>query len=320
MIIAKLSDGLGNQMFQYALGKHLACRHDTELRLDLSWFENRTAHGGTDRTITIDGFDIDFTRATEHDIQGIVGGKTAANLLRRYGHHLKYAPRLGWRYFNYVREIQDGPDEYPLSWAYRRRFYPGVFDIGPDAYLDGYWQAPEYFEESAEIIRDDFSVTEPPEGQNADTMDAIESNVAVSIHVRRGDQVEQGPDWSDYGNALPETYYEQAVKHITERISDPHLFVFSDDPEWARTSLEFEYPTTFVTHNDGSTDYEDIRLMRHCDHHVIANSTFSWWGAWLNSDPEKRVVAPSPWKQFGYPDGIVQEWDLIPDDWTVLQY
>jgi hypothetical protein len=207
-----------------------------------------------------------------------------------------------------------------MNWAYRRRYYSELLDAGPDAYLDGYWQAPSYFSDIAGMIRDDFSVANPPTGNNAEMISEIESTTAVSVHVRRGDQVHQGPDWSEYGNALPETYQQKAATHIGDRVDEPTFFVFSDDPEWAQANLNLHYPTTYVTHNDGSTDYEDIRLMRHCDHHIVANSTFSWWGAWLNDDSNKIVVAPSPWKRFGYPDGIVEDWDLYPHDWKVLRY
>jgi hypothetical protein len=320
MIVVRLSDGLGNQMFQYAMGRHLALRNDDDLRLDLAWFEDRETFGGTDRTVTLDGFDVEFTPASEEEVRSVLGGRLPADLLRLFGRFTEYAPRFFARRFNYHREIRGPPPGDGVTWNHRRRFYPGMFDIEGDIYLDGYYQVPDYFEDIDDTIREDFTVSTPPDEQNAATLDSIESTTAVAVHVRRGDQLEQGPDWSEYGNAVPPTYHRQAAAHIADRVDDPHFFVFSDDPGWCRASLDLGHPTTVVDHNDGSTDYEDVRLMRHCDHYIIANSTFSWWGAWLNDDEDKHVVAPSPWKQFGFPDGIIEEWELLPDDWTVLRY
>lgn len=320
MIIVKLSDGLGNQMFQYALGRHLSLRYDTELRFDLSWFNNRDTFAGTDRSITLDGFDVTLTPAGEDDFRRVVGGPLVMKFFRRYARLFEFAPQYPAEHLNYYREILGPPDEGSVKWAHRRRFCHAMLNTGSDAYIDGYWQTAKYFADISGVIRNDFTVSGTPKGKNADAISEIQSTTAVSVHVRRGDQVQQGPESSKYGNSLPETYHEKAAEHIGQQVTNPSFFVFSDDPEWAREHLELNYPTTYVTHNDGSTDYQDIRLMSHCDHHVMANSTFSWWGAWLSTNPDKIVVAPSPWKRFGYPDGVVEDWDIIPDNWVVLRY
>jgi len=320
VIVVKLSDGLGNQMFQYALGRHLAIKSDTELRVDVSWFNNRNVFGGTDRTITLDQFNVKFTLASEDDLKRVIGNPTLSSAFKRYGRFFEYAPQYPAAYFNYYREIRDSPNGEATNWAHRRRFCSKFLKIGPDAYLDGYWQTPLYFADIADTIRKDFTVTDAPTGENAETISQVHSTTAVSVHVRRGDQVQQGPDWAEYGNSLPERYHERAATHIQDRVENPTFFVFSDDSEWAKNNIDFDYPTEYVTQNDSSSDYEDIRLMHNCDHHIIANSTFSWWGAWLNDSNNKIVVAPSPWKRFGYPDGIVEDWDLYPQEWTVLRY
>lgn len=322
MIIVKLSDGLGNQMFQYALGRRLSLANGDPLKFDLTWFEQRDWFGGTDRTMTLDGFDIDVDRATRQDIASVVGNRWLGILFPRYGHVLEHAPRPVARYFNYYRQIMERAPEESLTWAYRRRFHPDILAIEGDAYLDGYWQVPAYFEDIRNVLLEDFTVPTPPEGKNAELLQRIEDSTAVSVHVRRGDQVGRGPDTDEFGNAVPPPYYHQATGFVAETIdsSDLHCFVFSDDPEWCERRLDLDYPTTVVDHNDGSTDYEDIRLIRHCDHHVISNSTFAWWGGWLCENEEKVVTAPSPWKRYGYPDGIVDEWEFIPESWTVIRY
>ncbi len=322
MIIVKLSDGLGNQMFQYALGRRLALENDDTLKLDLSWYEWREAFGGTERTMTLDGFDVAFDPATQADVTSVVGSKWLSVLLRRYGHVLEHTPRLPARYCNYHRQVMERAPDDP-SWAYRRRFHPDVLAIEGDAYLDGFWQVPAYFEDIRDALLDDFTVSTPLEGQNAETADRIEETTAVSVHVRRGDQVGRGPESDEFGNAVLPAYYVQASDLVADRAAaaDLHFFVFSDDPGWCRTGLDFDHPTTVVDHNDGSTDYEDIRLMRRCDHHIIANSTFSWWSAWLCEHEGKIVTAPSPWKRYGgYPKGIIDEWEFIPEGWTIVRY
>lgn len=323
MIIVKLSDGLGNQMFQYALGRRLALENNDVLKLDLTWFERRDVFGGTDRSMTLDGFDVDFEPATSEDIASVVGSAWLSVLFRRYGHVLEYAPRLTARYFDYYRQVMErAPGEFP-SWAYRRRYHPDILAIEGDAYLDGYWQVPRYFEDIRDVLLDDFRVRTSPDRENAGTLGRIEETTAVSVHVRRGDQLGRGPESDEFGNAVRPAYYKKASRLVADRVGteDLHFFVFSDDPDWCRSGLQFDHSTTVVDHNDGETDYEDIRLMRHCDHHIISNSTFGWWGAWLCQNDAKIVTAPSPWKRYGgWPDGIVNEWEFLPEDWTIVQH
>ena len=136
---------------------------------------------------------------------------------------------------------------------------------------------------------------------------------SVSLHIRRGDYA-SNPVTQSFHGTLQMGYYTRAMRHLAERIEDPHLYVFSDDPEWARGNLQSEYPTEFVIHNDVDRNYEDLRLMSSCKHHIIANSTFSWWAAWLCSNPEKLVFAPRKWFEGSNNDTR----DLIPDTWNQI--
>jgi hypothetical protein len=136
---------------------------------------------------------------------------------------------------------------------------------------------------------------------------------AVSLHVRRGDYV-SNPDSSRVHALCGMDYHQTAVRRIAEVSPQPHLFVFSDDPEWAARNLHLDHPMTIVTGNDTRHDYEDLHLMSLCKHHVVANSSFSWWGAWLNGNADKIVIAPARW----FASGKFDTRDLFPSSWTTI--
>jgi len=233
---------------------------------------------------------------------------------------LNQFPGLIGRTFHYYRELKGRSKTYPPKWAYSKTFSPKLLDIDGDAYLEGYWQTPYYFESYAETIREDFSIPEPLSGIDAEVADQISATNSVSIHIRRGDPIAYS-DTSEtelWGNTAQE-YVENAIEYVEEQVDDPHFFVFSDDLDWMKDHLELSPPTSYVTHNDGMTDYMDMELMRRCDHNVISGSTFSWWGAWLNENDDKIVLAPDPWKTDSK-KGLVKQWDLIPEDWTIIEY
>lgn len=136
---------------------------------------------------------------------------------------------------------------------------------------------------------------------------------AVSLHVRRGDYVSNLTINQFHGTCSLE-YYNQAIAQIAKKVETPHFFVFSDDPEWVKSNLKIDYSITIVDHNNADKNYEDIRLMSLCKHHIIANSSFSWWGAWLCRNPNKIVIAPLKW----FNDKSINTTDLIPDGWIKI--
>lgn len=338
MIIIQLCCGLGNQMFQYALGRQLAEQKNTELRFDISWWDQqRRYQDGQDWTITLFEFDTVGKIATTDDLESVLRYPRFSRWMRRTQDIIRspkpnlvklnldyiprFAPRLAATRFNYYREVRGSPSSESSTWPHRRRFSQRLFDIPDNAYLDGYWQTPKYFSGISETLRTELSVPDPLPGKNAEVAANIEAeSSSVAVHVRRGDQTEQGSDSDPMGNALPLTYQQQAAEYVGQQVDNPVFFIFSDDPDWVRRNFEINYPVQTVSNNDETTDFLDIELMRRCDHHVIANSTFSWWGAWLNSSTDKIVVAPTPWKKYGYPNGIVLDWDLIPESWTIFDY
>lgn len=175
---------------------------------------------------------------------------------------------------------------------------------------DGYWQSERYFVDAADIIRAEFKPRLALEPENAATAAAIDGVTAVSVHVRRGDYVTDKVT-NAYHGVCSLDYYRAAIARIAERVASPHLFVFSDDHAWVQENLRSNYPTTYVTANSPDRGYRDMQLMSRCRHHIIANSSFSWWGAWLNPRPDKVVVAPARW----FIDKSNDTRDLLPGEW-----
>lgn len=319
MIVVRLRAGLGNQMFQYAFGRRLAIANDTELKLDTTWYGKKFLSGITERACNLPHFDIKADIATKHDlrrifnIKGIPIPRIAVHSLNRLSEKenplpAEVAPRLSARLFNYYWEIrsEDPPSDDP-SWPYSRRFYPEILELEGEVYLAGFWESWRYFDDIASELRDDFTVVDPLRGKNKTIAENIAEGRSVGIHVRRGDKARDGA-------GLPPTYYDEARELIQQSVESPSFFVFSNDHSWAEANLNFGPSTTFVKHNDGTTDYEDLRLLRHCDHQIIANSSFSWWGAWLNENPDKLVYYPHSRMTWGPKD------DFIPEDWIPVNF
>jgi glycosyl transferase family 11 len=280
VVVLTLIGGLGNQMFQYATGRALALRRQTKLVLDLGWLERSPAHV-TPRRYELDCFRI------EAELRRIYP-RTA---LGRLGEFFRVLPRV--------------EREQPL------RFEPRTLELSGRVRLVGYWISQRYFEDCAEQIRQDFRFRAPLDGRNRELAERIRATTAVSVHVRRGDYVTHDATRAFHG-VLPLDYYYAAIDRIRDVVHDPQFFVFSDDPDWCRANLEIG-PTVYVDHNRRQ-GCEDLRLMSLCRHHVIANSSFSWWGAWLNPHADKIVIAPRRWVA----DPSVATNDVVPDEWVTM--
>jgi hypothetical protein len=292
MVIVRISHGLGNQMFQYAAGRALAIANHVPLKLDLTHFQ---VHH--DRIFGLGHFLIAATPATEAEVTAISGcapGERKRGLARHWD-RLRHALNP-WDRRRVVREAS-------------RRFDPRVLDTRGELYLMGYWQARGYVEKAADTVRSELTVATPPSSENARWLDIIRSHPSVAIHVRRGDYVGH----SRFEMAKPLAYYREAFAYLAERCVGLHAYVFSDNILWAEANLRLPVPTKFLHHN-AAAPHEDLRLMSACDNQIIANSTFSWWAAWLNPQPRKIICAPQTWFNTDPEAGT----DLLPPEWNLF--
>lgn len=193
-------------------------------------------------------------------------------------------------------------------------YWSGFWGCPRDCYLEGYWQSEKYFHSISDVLRDNFTFRHSYEGQNELIASLIAKFESVSIHIRRGDYV-SNPETHAFHGVLPLAYYQTAVQFMLDHLANPVFFVFSDDPEWALKNLKLQQETHVITGNAGAYSYKDMQLMSECHHQIIANSSFSWWGAWLNRNPDKVVVAPRQWfatDQLDTADLIPQAWHRVP--------
>lgn len=292
MIVANIVGGLGNQMFQYALGRSLSLSFGASLRLDVRDFFQHTIHQGFELERV---FSAPVTLADTEVLKSTLGWLSSRHALRLLG-------RPSARFLHCNRLIIEPHFQY----------FSGIKRASSSCYLKGYWQSERYFSSHIDVIRADFTFRSPLSNENKLVIEAIGAVNAVSLHVRRGDYLSNHHALCVHGVCSLE-YYERAIKYITDRVANPVFFIFSDDLEWVKSSLKIEYPCHFIDHNQGSESYNDMRLMSRCSHHIIANSSFSWWGAWLNPSDSKIVIAPKQW--FAKP---IDTSDLIPKGWVRL--
>jgi glycosyltransferase involved in cell wall biosynthesis len=180
-----------------------------------------------------------------------------------------------------------------------------------NGYFSGFYQTEKYFSAFREKILREFTLKLPLNAVNLKILDEIKKTSSVSLHIRRTDYLSPTVPME----VLDLDYYKRAIDYIMQHVSDPHFFVFSDDPQWVKDNLKIMAPHTFVDVNDGSHGYFDLELMRNCKHNIIANSSFSWWGAWLNENFAKIVVSPNKWFK---PTAVEYGGDIIPETWIKL--
>lgn len=293
MVISQILGGLGNQMFQYAAGRALSLATQQPLLLDLRSFAGYSLHNGFELERV---FSAPISPAEAQAVAGVLGRWRAWDLSRKL---LKRVP-CAWLH---------GPH---LAIEPHYHYWPGLLESQKPRYLMGYWQSEKYFRSFEKTIRADFSFRTPLTGLNLEVAEGMQACRSVSLHIRRGDYVTHAPT-AKMLNVCSLDYYRNAIAYIAEKVESPHFFLFSDDIAWVKANLDLPFEKTYVEHNRGADSYRDMQLMHLCRHHVIANSSFSWWGAWLNPRQDKIVVAPEAWFCDGRTDG-----DLIPDAWVRL--
>jgi hypothetical protein len=278
--------GLGNQMFQYAAGRRLAYFHNTDLFLDVTWFSSQAL------------------RKYELDVFKINAAIARLDFQKNVSFSRKDRVRLG------IRKLFTGETVIQYVKEESFNFHEKVLSLPDNSYLDGYWQSEKYFAEIADSICKELSFVNQPSKINKKLLDDIKSSNSVSLHVRRGDYISNPKNMEIHG-VLGAEYYRESLNLINENVIEPEIFVFSDDIVWAKENLIMDLPVHFIDQNRAENDHEDLRLMSNCKHHIIANSSFSWWGAWLSTNPKKFVIAPKKW--FNLSNKNIK--DLIPASW-----
>ena len=288
MILLELKGGLGNQLFQYACGRALSLRHGEELKFDIGGYENSKL-SDTPREYLLSKFNIQPTAiATVDEIRS-----------------LKYPYGLVSKILRKIRVKLNLNDI---------GFVPRITKKRGSIYLSGYYQTEKYFIDKESVIRQELTLKNKLSPGAQIYAELIKKNSpSVSIHVRRGDVARDAKTNPYYGITTTE-YYAQALRYIDAHVTNPHIFVFSDDIEWVKKNIPISQEVTYVSHGETEhmiPDYEELVLMSMCNHNIIANSSFSWWSAWLNENKTKIIVAPKEW----ITRHTWQHKDTVPDSW-----
>lgn len=292
-VYVEIFGGLANQMFQYAAGRSLADRLGCPLKLDLSAF--RTLEK---RPYQLDRFGVKEAAAPDSEL---------APLKSRKGRIQRFLRRLnGQRGSALLEAVFAEPD-----WHYS----PELFEQRPPVVLRGYWQSPRYFAHLRDDLLRIFTLVDGLSSYSQAMRQQITETPAVSIHVRRGDYV-ANPEAAKVHGTCSLDYYRRAVDLMVRLHPDARFYIFSDDIPFVREAFDFCPNRTIVDGNQGAAA-EDMMLMRACNHHIIANSSFSWWGAWLCEAPGKTVIMPRRWFS---EESLLRTYtfDLYPDEWLSL--
>lgn len=290
MVVSNILGGIGNQMFQYAAGRALASKLRVPLMLDVSGFQGYQLHNGFELSNV---FEDTTPLANKSDLFAL----------------------MGWQSNIIIRKILLRPQ---FSALRNRRFivephfhyWPDFEKISASAYLTGYWQSERYFKSIESTIRNDFTFKLPMSAENKKIADKISQCNAISLHIRRGDYIKNATTLAIHGVCSLDYYYA-AIKYIDEKVMQPTFFIFSDDMSWVKNNFLLNHPCEYININHGTESYNDMRLMSLCAHNIIANSSFSWWGAWLNKSKSKIVIYPKKWFQ----DATKNTKDLHPENW-----
>ena len=295
MIKVLLTGGLGNQLFQYAFGRTLAVKNNTNLVLSTSYLQSKLPikKFASQMKYELDIFDINAEIESN-----LFSGKLlypfakAEYLLRE---------KINEANLQVVNETQFS-------------FQPELLNATNDSFIKGNFQSEQYFKSIENILKKELVFKTLLINENLDWKNKIENSNSVSIHIRRGDYISIKKNAQKFAQ-IPISYYRNAIQYIAAKMKDPVFFIFSDDINWVKENLRSNFTTHFIENNNtASTSHFDMQLMSLCKHNIICNSTFSWWSAWLNTNPQKTVIAPQNW----FSDVSINSQDIIPDEWIKL--
>ena len=280
MIIVQLAGGLANQMFQYAFGRALSLKNSDKLKLDTTGYTTKNF-----RQYRLGAYNIKAEIATSEEIKKL---KLPYGLLSRFVR--------GFR--SRILRVQNID------------FNPGLLEKKGDQYLTGFFQSEEYFKDIRGVILNDLTLIKPLSIKAEEYLKQIkQAKASVSLHVRRTDYVTNAAANEHHG-ICSLMYYEKAIEFLVNKFSGTTFFIFSDDIDWCKENLKIKQPVIYI---EGLEDYEDLYLMSQCQHNIIANSSFSWWGAWLNENEDKIVIAPTKWANV---KNIHK--DIVPQNWIKI--
>lgn len=300
MIYVRLIGGLGNQMFQYALGRHLALKNRTELIVDTTYFDfvPKNTEYFTKRKYDLELFHINVLTLDQKNASWL----PYYSIKRR--HRLKHLLK---RLLNLYKHVGGHRIIYEKKLF---SFDESILDSGDNLYLVGYWQNERYFKDIEQEIRRDFTIRNRFSNDVSKLASEISNTKSLCLNVRRGDFV-KSPTHGFVGTE----YISRAVNHMRDAVDIRKVFIFSDDIDWCKNNLRFDIPSLFVNDEYTGGDFAaDLYLMTKCSHFIISNSTFGWWGAWLAENSEKTVIAPEQWVNVPGLDAS----GIIPDGWTTL--
>jgi Glycosyl transferase family 11. len=293
MNIVRITSGLGNQIFQYAFYRALK-QNVPDTKMDISEFNYRKHHYGYELE-KIFNIVPNYANRKERNALADVSKHWLSEVRRKYFKiKLNCSGEL-------IRENIIG-----------HQFHPELTNAH-NSYFQGFWQSEKYFINIAGQLRTELTFKQTPNKENQSVIDEIIRCNSVSIHIRRGDYIKKRRI-DAVGSVCTLAYYKQAIEYIKSKTESPRFFVFSDEIDWVKDNLNIEN-AYFVDINRGENSFRDMQLMSLCNHNIIANSSFSWWGAWLNSHPNKIVVAPSVWfRDTDMPDILPKNWIQITVD------
>lgn len=291
LLIGDICGGLGNQMFQYAAYKSLCITTSRDLVLAIDSFQDYPLYNGYELE-RVFGIKAKLADRNISEYLGLFSNTKIRKLLRK----LPKFFRPKW----FICEPT-------VSFSSNNKIQH------PKVYAHGYWQGEKFFSSHQGLIRNEFEFTKPLPQALAPMAKQIVGVNSISIHVRRGDYVSNSKANKFHGLCTIE-YYKKAVNLMNQHVSEPFYFIFTDDPVWAKETITpILKNVMLVEGNVGPNSYVDMQLMSLCKHNIIANSTFSWWGAWLNKNKEKTVIAPSRW----FVDKKNHE-VIVPSSWVKL--
>lgn len=288
MIIVNLKGGLGNQMFQYALGRALSLKNNDILKLDTESLSKAKELGNIYRPFDLEAFAIYKDIASKEEVAAL-----------RYPHGI----------LSKLTEL--------FAQKILRRstvvFDKKILTLTGNQYLDGYWQSPLYFEAIRDTLLTDFTPKAQLSASGQALLQQLADTNSVAIHIRRGDYVANPRVLRENGICSIE-YYRKAAAEVEKTQKNTTYFIFSDDIDWVKANLELPATEMFYVQDATLSSPQELYLMSQAKHNIIANSSFSWWAAWLNQNENKIVVAPTPWF-----NTVTFDKNLIPPTWIQIQ-